>query len=124
MAFSAPTPDPTGEEDPLLGPAHVAAGGPLQPSAADELCVVGASAGLTIGLEEEFHVLDAETGELAPHAPGRLAANAADESLAAELLSSTVETATEVCRSLDDLREELVKQRRALCAAAERAGVV
>jgi carboxylate-amine ligase len=82
------------------------------------------SVGLTIGLEEEFHVLNPQTGELVHQAQGQLAGVGADPMLVAELLSSTVETATPVCHTLDELRVELGRQRRSLCAAAERLGVI
>lgn len=90
----------------------------------DELTVDSTSAGTTIGLEEEFHVLDPETYAPVPDAPQRLAEVAAENTLAAELLSSTVETATAICHSLDDLRDEVVRRRRALVAAAEQVGLV
>src|SRR6266542_4418558 len=82
------------------------------------------SAGLTIGLEEEFHVLDPETYELVPNAPSRLADGAAASALDSELVSSTVETASAICESLDDLRNEVVRQRRQLRSAADHAGLV
>jgi glutamate---cysteine ligase / carboxylate-amine ligase len=82
------------------------------------------SAGGTIGLEEEFHVLDPETYELVPYAPQRLSGAADENTIEAELLSSTVETATAVCESLSEFWDEVLRQRRALCAAAERVGVV
>jgi len=94
------------------------------PGTRDEFVTSSLPAGLTIGMEEEFHVLDPETYELVPHAPLRLAGVAAANTLASELLSSTVETATAVCESLEEFRDEVVRQRRALCAAAERVGVV
>jgi carboxylate-amine ligase len=61
---------------------------------------------------------------LVPYAPQRLSGATDENSIAAELLSSTVETATLVCESLDEFRDEVVRQRRTLCAAAERVGVV
>jgi carboxylate-amine ligase len=100
MGSSIPTPDPPG----------IDVGNP--------------PAGVTIGIEEEFHVLDPDTYCLVPNAPRRLAVAAADPELESELLSSTIESASAVCHGLEDLREEVVRQRRELCAAAERAGVL
>jgi glutamate---cysteine ligase / carboxylate-amine ligase len=79
---------------------------------------------LTIGVEEEYQLVDPDTRELRPRAEPVLAE--AGRTLGAavqpELYLSQVETGTGVCTSLDEVRAELVRLRRRLGAAAERAG--
>lgn len=78
-----------------------------------------AKVGATIGVEEEFHVLDPTTGELVPEALKLLAdPTPGEHEPEAELLRSAIETATPVCRSLTEVRAEVVAARRALIKAA------
>lgn len=83
-----------------------------------------AGADVTVGVEEEFHL--AELGErgLAPAAERvlEIAAEQGSE-LEPELQRSEVETATAVCRTLDELAAQVAERRRGLLAAADRAGV-
>ncbi|SHN28354.1 carboxylate-amine ligase [Cryptosporangium aurantiacum] len=74
--------------------------------------------GATIGVEEEFHVLDPATGDLVPEALTLLAHPQGDHDPEAELLRSAIETATPVCRSLAEVRTEVIASRRALIKAA------
>ncbi|MGY1603905.1 carboxylate-amine ligase [Geodermatophilus sp. SYSU D00815] len=80
--------------------------------------------GATLGVEEEFHLVDPETFALAP-AP-ELSASAmsgrAGGRLHAEITTTQLETATGVCASLDDLRAELAATRAEAAAAAASAG--
>ena len=78
----------------------------------------------TIGVEEEFCIVDAETGELRPLAEEvlPLAKEALDGQVEAELNRSQIETGTEVCTTLAEVRAELVRLRRSLREAAARAG--
>ncbi|OBI53565.1 glutamate--cysteine ligase [Mycobacterium sp. E787] len=80
--------------------------------------------GPTVGVEEEFLLVDPRTGEPAP----RNAAVAAEAKrrgveLQLELSSCQVETATGVAASSAELAEELDRLRRAAAQAAEAAGV-
>jgi carboxylate-amine ligase len=78
----------------------------------------------TIGVEEEYQIVDAETRELRPRA-GRIlpgAQEAVGDDATTELYLSQIEIGTPVCRSLADVRDELVRHRRAVIAAAERDG--
>ncbi|WP_432975853.1 carboxylate-amine ligase [Dactylosporangium sp. CA-233914] len=77
------------------------------------------SVGDTIGVEEEFHVVDAETGELKPAARRVLRGVDAEP----ELHRSMVETASAVRTELTALRADLVDKRRALVAASGRLGL-
>lgn len=77
----------------------------------------------TIGVEEEFLLVDPQTG--APVARNRdVAARAADRGveLQLELTSCQVETATDVVSSTDDLREQLTRLRRVASEAADASG--
>jgi carboxylate-amine ligase len=77
--------------------------------------------GATLGVEEEFHLVDPETGELVAGARRLLAVDGARAE--AELRLSMIETATAICRDLDGLRRDLTQRRRDLIAAAGRAGL-
>jgi carboxylate-amine ligase len=64
----------------------------------------------TLGVEEEYMLLDEETFDLVQHIDTVLAAAAGHElaeRLAAELMQSTVEIATPVCRTTADVEREL-----------------
>ena len=78
----------------------------------------------TIGVEEEFHVVDAETLALQPAAGPLLAA--AQEHLgdqaAAELLAAQVEVETTVCHTLGEVRAELTRLRRQMADVAAAQG--
>jgi len=80
--------------------------------------------GLTLGVEEEYQIVDSETRGLAPAA--REVLPAAQQSLGGEaqheLLLSQIETATPVCRTLGEARAQLARERRAMIAAAARDG--
>ena len=80
---------------------------------------------LTVGVEEELWILDAETRELVP-AVEILVAGASDRSLPGalktELHASVVELATETSESADEAIERLVELRRAAREIAQRNG--
>ena len=79
--------------------------------------------GATIGVEEEYHLVDAETMALAD-APAVVpeAVAALGERAQGEISTSQLEVATRVLTSLADLRTELVELRRAADTAAQRHG--
>jgi carboxylate-amine ligase len=77
---------------------------------------------LTLGVEEELHVVDLKTRELVPRAPEILdQLDAAHYS--AELHRSVVETNTAVAGTLDGLRDEIVRLRRQAVGVAESLGL-
>jgi carboxylate-amine ligase len=82
------------------------------------------SAGVTIGVEEEFHLVDPRRRVPAEDAE-RVVAVAAAQGLGIEpeLQRSQVEVATGVCSTLHELRAQLVAQRRAALTAAADAGL-
>jgi carboxylate-amine ligase len=80
--------------------------------------------GATFGIEEEYHLVDAQTLDLArrPELANRAAEQAAGAHLKAEMLTSQLEAATDVCTGLHDLRGALVAMRREASAAAAAVG--
>ncbi len=80
----------------------------------------------TIGVEEEFLLVDAESRRLRPWAeevvPDAEEAVDEKEQVDQEFKLSQVETGTPVCHSLEELSDEIVRLRRRVMAAAERAG--
>jgi glutamate---cysteine ligase / carboxylate-amine ligase len=77
--------------------------------------------GLTFGVEEEFHIVDPATGDLAPASRRLLRSDVTDAE--PELSRSMVETATEIHTDLGDLRKDLLGRRRHLAEAAARIGL-
>jgi carboxylate-amine ligase len=78
----------------------------------------------TVGVEEEFLLVDPDSRRLVP-AADRVVSAAADRGegdLSQELQLSQVETGTAVCENLSQLRSELVRLRRVSADAAERVG--
>lgn len=78
----------------------------------------------TVGIEEEFLIVDAATGALRPRAE-RLMPVAEEEvgdQVRSELQLSQLETGTGVCETLAQVREELVRLRKGLMTAAEQNG--
>jgi carboxylate-amine ligase len=78
----------------------------------------------TVGVEEEFLLVDPSTRRLVPVAEQLLADVATDEGLYVdhELQLCQVETATAVCHTLAEVRDQIVQLRREVGAAAERVG--
>ncbi|HJT03388.1 MAG TPA: glutamate--cysteine ligase [Pseudonocardiaceae bacterium] len=75
-----------------------------------------------IGVEEEFHLVDLETGRATPAVEDMLAQLGGD-SFAPELQRSLVEANTLPCESLDELRAELCRLRRRLVEVADPLGL-
>ncbi|MCL2450327.1 MAG: YbdK family carboxylate-amine ligase, partial [Polyangiaceae bacterium] len=76
---------------------------------------------LTLGIEEEFHLVDLATRRLTPRASEVLAAlSASARTFTAELQQTTVETNTEVVTDLAGLKLSLLGLRTELVAAAGR----
>jgi carboxylate-amine ligase len=75
----------------------------------------------TIGVEEEFHVIDPVTRRLAPDAE-LILARGWDGRVDGEMQQSTVETRTAVCRTLSELRSQLTGLRHDVIDAAVEVG--
>jgi carboxylate-amine ligase len=79
----------------------------------------------TIGVEEEFQIIDPVTCELRSHVM-QLVSEASPniiEQVKHEMHQSIVETGTNICENVPDLRIEMHRTRGELVAAAERAGL-
>ena len=75
------------------------------------------AAELTLGAEEELHLIDLATSRLSARAP-QLLSRLPPQNYAAEIQRTTVETNTEVVDSWAGLREELVRLRRGIVDVA------
>jgi carboxylate-amine ligase len=75
------------------------------------------TAELTLGAEEEFHLIDLDSRQLSARAP-QLLSRLPSENFAAEIQRTTVESNTDVVDSLDGLRSELLRLRASLTSAA------
>jgi carboxylate-amine ligase len=79
----------------------------------------------TLGVEEEFQIVDPQSCELRSHVSQLLAsgAPALGEQIKPELHQSIVEVGTKICGDTSELRSEIFRIRRELSAAAERVGL-
>jgi carboxylate-amine ligase len=77
---------------------------------------------LTLGAEEELHLIDLRKWELSARAP-QILSRLPPDFYTAEIQRTTVETNTAVVTALTDLREELLRLRKGVIAAAEREGL-
>ena len=78
----------------------------------------------TLGVEEEYQVVDPDTRGLLPDS-GRILERAQDtlgDQVESEMLSSQIEVMTPVCDALSEVRAELVRLRRGVIEAAEKEG--
>ena len=80
----------------------------------------------TIGVEEEFQIIDPATWELRSHVSELIASGTASlgDQIKQEMHQSIVEVGTKVCADVGELRREIVSIRGELAAAAERVGLV
>src|SRR5256714_13768619 len=79
----------------------------------------------TIGVEEEFQIIDPAACELRSHVSQLVSAASPDiaEQVKHELHQSIVEAGTRICENVSELRIEMHRARGELVAAAERAGL-
>ena len=83
---------------------------------------VRAAGALTLGVEEEFVLLDPSTGAAVLAGPELVRMLGGEPGVQQELMRFQVETATGVCTGLDEAGRELVRLRRLAAAAAARLG--
>ena len=83
------------------------------------------AAGTTLGVEEEFHLVDPVSYRLtrSPELAAAVLRGESGRRLHAEITTTQLESATDVCTSLADVRAELVTTRAEAAGAAARAGV-
>src|SRR5690242_11488430 len=79
----------------------------------------------TIGVEEEFQIIDPDTWELRSHVSELLASGAPSlgDQIKRELHQSIVEVGTKICRDVRELGHEVCRIRRDLAESAERVGL-
>jgi carboxylate-amine ligase len=83
---------------------------------------VRAAGAITLGVEEEFVLLDPSTGVTVLAGPDLVRMLDGEPGVQQELMRFQVETGTRVCTGLDDLGGELVRLRRLAAAAAAHLG--
>ena len=79
----------------------------------------------TLGVEEEYQIIDPETRGLSPRGEGllrRTRQTLGEEEVVPELHASQIEALTPVCRTLSEMRAELLRLRRAVIGAATKEG--
>jgi len=76
----------------------------------------GSSEPFTLGIEEEFQILDPETGELVSRIDEVMgkAEPGIEENLQSELFQAVVETASDICADIDELHDDVCRLRGAL----------
>jgi carboxylate-amine ligase len=79
----------------------------------------------TVGVEEEFQIVDPATWELRSHVSELLASSAPafGDHIKREMHQSIVEVGTKICGSIEELATEIIRTRRDLADAAERTGL-
>src|SRR4030095_15813677 len=85
----------------------------------------GMSHRFTVGVEEEFQIVDPQTWELRSHVSELLVSGAPvlGDQIKRELHQSIVEVGTRICGDVAELRDEIFRIRRELSGAAERVGL-
>jgi glutamate---cysteine ligase / carboxylate-amine ligase len=80
---------------------------------------------LTVGIEEEFQIVDAETRELKAHIDAVLeaAGPTLGELVKPEMMQSVVEVGTKVCADVQEARSEIVRLRSTLVDILSRSGL-
>jgi hypothetical protein len=99
------------DNDELSGRGHLLALGRARRTAAQ-----GLAAAPTLGVEEEFLLLDPVSGQVVPAAPELLGRLDGASWAKGELMRFQVEAVTDICTSLGQVRAELATHRRALSA--------
>ncbi len=82
-------------------------------------------ADFSIGVEEEFQIVDPETGELKAHIQELLPLGQAllGDQIHAEMLQSVVEATTHICYNIGEVRSEITRLRRAMSLMLAKAGL-
>jgi carboxylate-amine ligase len=79
----------------------------------------------TLGVEEEYQIIDPESRGLSPRGEGvlrRARQTLGEEEVVPELHTSQIEALTPICRTLSEVRAELLRLRRAVIEAAAKEG--
>src|SRR5438876_8248904 len=111
--------------DSLIPPSITGKGSHFPPGGSVLDHAFGASDPYTLGVEEEYMLLDSETFDLVQHIDTVLAAVAGHElepRINAELMQSVLEIATPICRTAADVEEQLRKISAYVCEVARSDG--
>jgi len=97
---------------------------PLRPDPEQQVAALmpGSGGAITLGVEEEFVLLDRATGDTVLAGPDLVRMLGGEPGVQQELMRFQVETATGVCASLDEVGRELIRLRRLAAAAAAQLG--
>ncbi|MDX1385475.1 MAG: carboxylate-amine ligase, partial [Thermoanaerobaculia bacterium] len=84
------------------------------------------SPSLTIGIEEEYQIIDPQTGELTSYVQELLEQGrwVLHEQIKAEFMQSQIEVGSRICRDVGEARQELVRLRREVCELADENGLM
>jgi carboxylate-amine ligase len=79
----------------------------------------------TVGVEEEFQIVDPQTRDLRPHVEQMLAGGDPKlmENIKREMMQSMIETVTPVCENVEQARKEITRLRREVAELAARNGL-
>lgn len=79
----------------------------------------------TIGVEEEFQIVDPSTRDLRPHVEQMLASGDPifTENIKREMIQSMVETVSPICQNVEEARSQIVKLRSGLGELAQKSGL-
>jgi carboxylate-amine ligase len=79
----------------------------------------------TLGVEEEFQIVDPDTWDLRSHVTELLASSTSTfgDQIKPELHQSIVEVGTKICANVSELADEILRTRRNLADSAERVGL-
>ncbi len=83
------------------------------------------SPAFTVGVEEEYYLVDRTSGDLVPEVPQGLIAECQErlpKQVSPEFLQTQIEIGTRVCRNMPEVRDELVRLRGEISAVAARYG--
>ena len=80
---------------------------------------------LTLGIEEEYQIIDPETRELRSYIQefleqGRIVLQ---DQIKQEFLQSQVEVGSHICRDIGEIRDEVIRLRRSICDLAAKNGL-
>src|SRR3954465_14356371 len=112
--------------DSLIPPSITGKGSQFPPGGSVLDHAFGASDPYTLGVEEEYMLLDGETFDLVQHIDTVLAAvhgHELEPRINPELMQSVLEIATPVCRTAGDVEEQLRKIRGYVCDVARAEGL-
>lgn len=84
------------------------------------------TAPLTLGIEEEYQIIDPETRELTSYVQELLERGKvlSEDEIKPEFLQSQIEMGTRICRNVEETREEVNRLRRRVLKIADSAGVL